>query len=170
MGEALEPDRFWKYSVFGDEGWNFDKYVYKMGGSVRNSRCTLSAFLSVAMGEWFAQEFRGFYIDLQCSGVSWMLVEVDCQIFGRWFLSPVEERSGKKIHNSPCCVWSQRRYDMREVVEAKFRRVLTCIGDSVATWTFREGWRESFVCRLAQLECSQCRWRLLATKNLNNNI
>ena len=68
-----------KKNIFCDVGGNFYGHVDRTEASVHISRCTLSSFFRVDISGWFAEEFRKFAVILLCSGVSWMLVEVDVQ-------------------------------------------------------------------------------------------
>ena len=59
--------------------------------------------------------------------------------FRRCFSNQVEERLGKTIHSSPCCLLSLSRDGIRQLAEAKFRVVLPCFGVSIADSRFRGG-------------------------------
>ena len=66
-------------NIFCDVGGNFYGHVDRIEASVHISCCTLSSFFRVNISGWFAEECRKFAVILLCSGVSWMLVEVDVQ-------------------------------------------------------------------------------------------
>ena len=67
------------------------------------------------------------------------------QGFGQWILGRIGERLGKKNHNGPFSTLPQPCYGSRQVVEAKFRASLPCLGDSGAIPMFRAGRREELV-------------------------
>ena len=89
---------------------------------------------------------------LLCSGVLSTLAEVDGQVFGQWFLCRFGERLGKTIHNSPFSTLPHPCYGTRQVIEAKFRAFLPCLGDSIAMSTFRAGRRKEIVGSSARFE------------------
>ena len=62
-----------------------------------------------------------------------------------FFLGSFEERMGKTMNNDSFSTLPQSCYGTRQVVEAKFRAFLPCLGDSVAMPMFRAGRREEIV-------------------------
>ena len=82
---SIRARSVWNIALFAKQGEIFVRYVARMGGSAHNSHCALSFFLSVDIRQWFTGKYRGFTAVLLCLGVSWMLVEVDGQIFSGVF-------------------------------------------------------------------------------------
>ena len=68
-------------------------------------------------------------------------MEVDGQVLGSGFSARIGERLGKTIHNGQFSTLPQPCYGTRQIVEAKFRASLPCLGDSGAISIFR-AWQE----------------------------